>query len=186
MSGAAVSGELQIAGVLPVQAVRWGVKGAGASAWLQRCGIAVPGAPNRATHWAQGRCLRLGHSEFLIEQDESDAATPLLPEVAPEDANAWQLLRSDSSVLLSGHHWPAALAQGCSFDFERLRAEPDLVVMTLFAGISVTFVREPGGDASLSLRLWCDASHSTYLDQCLQQIAATVPLETENESRRTP
>ncbi len=170
----AVSSEWRIAGVTPVQAMRWGVKGAGAPAWLQRCGIAVPGAPNRVIHWQGGRCLRLGHSEFLIEQDEPGAATPLLHDDAPEDANAWLLLRGDCSVLLSGPPWPAALAQGCSFDFERLRTEPDLVVMTLFAGISVTFVREPAADpdAPLSLRLWCDPSHSTYLDQCLQQIAA--------------
>ncbi|MDQ2639124.1 MAG: hypothetical protein M3Y79_00885 [Pseudomonadota bacterium] len=174
-----------MSGARSAPARRWGVKGPGALAWLQRCGIAVPAAPNRVIHWHGGRCLRLGNSEFLIEQDDS-AAAPLIADDAPADANAWVLLRSDCSVLLSGHPWPAALAQGCSFDFERLRTTPDLVVMTLFAGISVTFVREPGADASLSLRLWCDASHCTYLDQCLQQIAAPVPLETENESRRTP
>lgn len=170
---AAASTSMQVPGVLPALARRWGVKGAGALAWLQRCGIAVPGAPNRVIHWHDGRCLRLGNSEFLIEQDDASAA-PLVPDEAPADANAWVLLRSDRSVVLSGHPWPTALAQGCSFDFERLRTEPDLVVMTLFAGISVTFVREPaaGTDAPLSLRLWCDASHSTFLDQCLQQVAA--------------
>lgn len=169
---AAHSTSIEVQGVARVQARRWGVKGPGAVAWLQQCGIAVPGAPNRVVHWRGGRCLRLGHSEFLIEQDDS-AAAPLLPDEAPADANAWVLLRSDCSVVLSGQAWPAALAQGCSFDFERLRTETDLVVMTLFAGISVTFVREPAdADAPLSLRLWCDASHSTFLDQCLQQIAA--------------
>ena len=163
----------QVPGVLPARTRRWGVKGAGALAWLQRCGIAVPGAPNRAIHWYGGRCLRLGSSEFLIEQDDANAA-PLIPDDAPADASAWALLRSDCSVVLSGHPWPAALAQGCSFDFDRLRAEPDLVVMTLFAGISVTFVREPAAstDAPLALRLWCDASYATYLDHCLQQLAS--------------
>lgn len=160
-------------GMARTQVRRWGVKGAGAVSWLQRCGIAVPGAVNRVIHWQGGRCLRLGNSEFLIEQDDTNAA-PLIPDQAPQDASAWVLLRSDCSVVLSGHPWPTALAQGCSFDFDRLRTEPDLVVMTLFAGISVTFVREPASDdALLSLRLWCDASHATYLDQCLQQIAAT-------------
>lgn len=168
----ASSTPIQVQGVLSVRARRWGVKGAGALAWLQRSGFAVPGAPNRVIHWHGGRCLRLGNSEFLIEQDDVTAA-PLIPDEAPADANAWVLLRSDCSLVLSGHPWPAALAQGCSFDFDRLRTEPDLAVMTLFAGISVTCVREPtGDDAHLSLRLWCDASHSTFLDQCLQQIAA--------------
>lgn len=164
---------LQVQGVLPAQVRRRGVKGPGALTWLQRCGIAVPGMANRVIHWHGGRCLRLGNSEFLIEQDDP-AAAPLIPDDAPADASAWVLLRSDRSVVLSGHPWPGALAQGCSFDFDRLRAEPDLVVMTLLAGISVTFVREPADtDAPLTLRLWCDASHSAFLDQCLQQIAAT-------------
>lgn len=166
------STSIEVQGVMPAQARRWGVKGPGALAWLQHCGMTVPAAPNRMVHWRGGRCLRLGQSEFLIEQDDF-AAAPLLCADAPADANAWVLLRSDCSVVLSGQAWPAALAQGCSFDFERLRTETDLVVMTLFAGISVTFVREPAdADAPLSLRLWCDASHSTFLDQCLQQIAA--------------
>lgn len=166
---------LEAPGVQHVQARRWGVKGPGAATWLQQCGIAVPAGPNSVIHWYGGRCLRLGLSEFLIEQDDF-AAAPLLPDDAPADCDAWVLLRSDRSVLLAGHPWPAALAQGCSFNFERLRAEPYLVVMTLFAGIGVTFVREPSDtDAPLSLRLWCDASHATYLDQCLQQIAAPLP-----------
>jgi sarcosine oxidase, subunit gamma len=174
MSGSSPTA-VQVQGALPAAARRWGVKGPGALAWLHSRGITIPGAPNRVIHWHGGRCLRLGNSEFLIEQDEITAA-PLVPDDAPADANAWVLLRSDCCVVLSGHPWPAAMAQGCSFDFERLRADPDLVVMTLFAGISVTLVREPAGaDAPLSLRLWCDASHSLFLHQCLQQIALPRP-----------
>jgi sarcosine oxidase subunit gamma len=143
---------------------RFGVKGRHAPQWLQQQGIAVPDAPNHIARWSgqgDGRCLRLGHGEFLVE---TNAVPP-----APADDEVWLLLRSDFSVLLDGPHWPRQLAQLCAFDFQRLLASPDMVVMTLLAGISVTLVREPRPDAShMAMRLWCDASYSTYLQQCLQ------------------
>ncbi len=132
------------------------------------------------TRWREnggGRCLRLGNTEFLIEHDTDVASAPAQ---AATDG-AWLLLRSDASFLLDGAPWPEALAQVCSFDFRRFHDEPDLVVMTLLAGISVTLVREPQvADAPhLALRLWCDASYSTYLQHCLQHLArpATSPGE---------
>jgi len=167
----------QVLGVsAPPVAARYGAKGNEATGWLTRNGIPVPTAPNRFTHWQEhggGRCLRLGNTEFLIEHDAADIA-PSTP--AATDA-AWLLLRSDHSLLLEGPQWPEALSQVCSFDFRRFHDEPDMVVMTLLAGISVTLVREPrAADADadagqLALRLWCDASYATYLQQCLQQLA---------------
>jgi hypothetical protein len=113
-----------------------------------------------------GRCLRLGHSEFLVEQD----AAPV-----PQADDAWLLLRSDFCVLLDEARWPLRLAQVCSFDFERFHAQPDLVVMTLLAGISVTLVREPRpADVSrIALRLWCDATYTQYLQDCLQHLGGS-------------
>ncbi|MEO6185143.1 MAG: hypothetical protein ABIP38_05845, partial [Steroidobacteraceae bacterium] len=91
---------------------------------------------------------------------------------------AWTLIRADHSLLLHGPRWPAALAHVCSFDFGRLQAEPDLVVMTLLAGISVTLIREPSATDTASLRLWCDPGFALYLQQCLHtisQYAASAP-----------
>jgi sarcosine oxidase subunit gamma len=162
-----------VAGVTaPAVVARYGAKGNEATGWLTRNGIPIPTRPNRFTHWQEhggGRCLRLGNTEFLIEHDAADIA-PSTP--AATDA-AWLLLRSDHSLLLDGPQWPGLLAQLCSFDFRRLHNEPDMVVMTLLAGISVTLVREPhaASDEHLALRLWCDASYATYLQQCLQQLA---------------
>jgi sarcosine oxidase, subunit gamma len=162
-----------IPGVFPcTPGTRFGVKGAGAADWLAARGIAVPAAANRVGHWpgaGGGRCLRLGTTEFLVEYDAPDSSVPV---AAPGDA-AWILLRSDCSLLLDGPPWPAALSQACSFDFDRLHQEPDLVVMTLLAGISVVLAREPRAPAPpLALRLWCDASYGNYLQNCLQQLAA--------------
>jgi sarcosine oxidase subunit gamma len=158
---------------VPAVGVRYGVKGADAAGWLARHGIAVPNAPNRVVHWQDnggGRCLRLGSSEFLIEQDAAGSVPPATNATAE---STWVLLRSDASLLLDGASWPRELAQACSFDFGRFRDEPDLVVMTLLAGISVTLVREPRqAESRIALRLWCDASYATYLQQCLRQLAA--------------
>jgi sarcosine oxidase subunit gamma len=164
-----------LAGVLILEAgVRYGVKGARAAAWLAQRGIGVPVAPNRALHWrgsGGGRCLRLGSTEFLVEYDATNAA---IPAQAAEDG-AYLLLRSDFSLLLDPS-WTRALAQACSFDFQRLCDEPEMVVMTLLAGISVTLVREPRpNDAGITLRLWCDASYAPYLQQCLHQLARPAP-----------
>jgi sarcosine oxidase subunit gamma len=157
---------------------RYGVKGADAARWLAGRGIAVPDGPNRAAHWSGeggGRCLRLGHSEFLIEHDAPGSAAPGPGQAARDGAPAaWILLRSDCSLLLDGPALPDVLAHACSLDFHRLQHEPDLVVMTLLAGIGVTLLREPrpAGDSQLALRLWCDPSYATYLQECLQHLAA--------------
>jgi len=154
------------AGVMqPAVASRFGVKGPMAPGWLAQQGIAVPDAPNHIARWSTnggGRCLRLGHGEFLVEHD-----SPATTSAAGEDV--WLLLRSDFSVVLDGPHWLPLLAQLCSYDFRRFDTDPDLVVMTLLAGISVTLAREPRSDpSSFALRLWCDASYTHYLQDCLR------------------
>jgi hypothetical protein len=155
---------------------RFGVKGSDAPAWLQHMGLTIPARPNSVAHWSAqepfgaGRCLRQGSTEFLIELDGE--TMPALP-ANQAFSNAWKLTRSDHSLLLRGGSWPRALGQICSFDFKRLDDEPDLVVMTLMAGIGVTLIREPAGVTDTCLRLWCDASFSTYLQQCLHSLGGS-------------
>jgi len=162
----------------PAVHARFGLKGPDAPALLEHLGLRIPALPNRVTHWhvgeefGSGRCLRQGSSEFLIELDSNAPPVPLASALQPR---AWTLIRADHSLLLDGSAWPQKLAQLCSFDFERLRSEPDLVVMTLMAGISVTLIREPQvaapRAADMPLRLWCDAGFSTYLQDCLHSIS---------------
>jgi sarcosine oxidase subunit gamma len=162
-----------IAGVTSATvAARFGLKGPQAPGWLAAQGIRVPGEPNHIARWSEnggGRCLRLGHGEFLVEQDHGAS----LPVATSEDV--FVLLRSDASLVLDGPLWPRRLAQVCAFDFRRFDTAPDLVVMTLLAGISVTLVREPRPDdsTSIALRLWCDATHATYLQHCLRHLGET-------------
>ncbi len=153
---------------------RFGIKGSDAPALLQHLGLRIPMQPNRVTHWqaneawGSGRCLRQGNTEFLIELDAADKSAPPADPAFP---NAWTLIRSDHSLVLRGDNWPRDLSQICSFDFTQLIDAPDLVVMTMMAGIGVTLIREPSGSTSESaLRLWCDASFSTYLQECLNTL----------------
>lgn len=156
-------------------ASRFGIKGSDAAALLQHAGFSIPVRPNSVIHWqshapaGSGRCLRQGSNEFLIELDSAHALPDLSSTSFP---NAWLLIRSDHSLVLSGSYWPARLSRLCSFDFARLQDEPDQVVMTLLAGISVTLIREPSSQ-STGLRLWCDASFSDYLQQCLHSIGGS-------------
>lgn len=157
----------------PHVATRVGLKGTDAAAWLAQQGVRVPANANQVTHWhgtdsaGSGRCLRQGNTEFLIEFDESGRT--LAP--PPAGTAAWTLIRSDFSLVLTGDHWSDALAQITSFDLQRLRNEPDLLVMTQLAGIGVTLVREPAAEATFALRLWCDASYGPYLLHCLDHLA---------------
>jgi sarcosine oxidase subunit gamma len=172
MSG--VASVQTIPGVTTMQAgARFGVKGADAATWLAQRSIVVPDAPNCIARWEGGRCLRLGNTEFLVELDAPDSPAPSADDNAANTGSAWLLQRSDHSLLLTGAPWPDELARVCSFDFERWRDEPDLVVMTLLAGIGVTLALEPAADGHHALRLWCDASYAPYLNDCLHQLAAT-------------
>jgi hypothetical protein len=154
---------------------RFGLKGSDASALLQHLGLRIPAQPNRVTHWlaqepwGSGRCLRQGNTEFLIELDSAHDAA--LVQADPAFPNAWILNRGDHSLVLRGDALQHELAQICSFDFTRLADEPDLVVMTVMAGISVTLVQEPTSpETEFALRLWCDASFATYLQECLNTL----------------
>ncbi len=155
---------------------RLGIKGPDAPALLEQQGLRIPLLPNRVVHWqadepwGRGRCLRQGSTEFLVELDSASA-----PQVSANAAlpRVWQLARCDHSLVLEGAAWRHALPHICSFDFERLSDEPDLVVMTLMAGISVTVIRQPQASVHLTdmaLRLWCDASFSIYLQECLRSL----------------
>ena len=89
-----------------------------------------------------------------------------------------QVLRTTRKEILRDHiavePQYSNIKDECYAGFDRLRADPGLIVMTLLAGISVTLAAEPRPDESspFALRLWCDASYALYLDHCLQQLAA--------------
>lgn len=160
-------------------AARLGLKGPDAPRLLQQAGVAIPEAPNAIARYAGdsglSRCLRLGHTEFLLEQDTGGETIERLRTLAAAEPRARPVLRCDYSVALAGSGLYDALARICSFDFASLRAAPDSAVMTLAAGISVTLALDSAisaDHAAPMLRLWCDPSYGTYFEQTLDSLSA--------------
>jgi hypothetical protein len=160
-------------------AARLGLKGPDAPRLLQQAGVVIPEVPNaisRATgHGGLSRCLRLGHTEFLLEQDSGDDVIERLRALAAADPRARPVLRCDYSVLLGGSGVFDALSRICSFDCPSLLSVPHTAVMTLAAGISVTLALDSadGADrAAPALRLWTDASYGTYFEQTLRSLSS--------------
>jgi sarcosine oxidase, subunit gamma len=149
------------------------VKGPDAALLLGQLGLPVPALPNRYTrldaarHAGGGRCLRLGNSEFLVEQDGADSAVVGLQDaLASTTLRAWPALRCDRSLTLRGANASTLLLQICDFDFATLETTPDAAVMTLMAEISVILVRDDD-DAAQGIRIWCDPGYGDYLHDCL-------------------
>ena len=173
---------LQVKAVQP--AARMGLKGPEAAALLQQAGIPVPALPNRMLT-GKVRVLRLGSTEFILEQDDGCEAISAVRTLARSAGlRAWPVLRADCCLLLTGDAMFERLSRVCAFDFSQLGAQPDLAVMTLLADISVTFTLEPAAAAGAlhatspaapSLRLWADPGFATYLAQTLRSLSSDVP-----------
>jgi hypothetical protein len=177
-------------------AARLGVKGPDAPAVLERAGVVIPHRVNSIIRFNSSsasqivraddapsrlsRCLRLGATEFLLEQDEGpDAVNAVRESVLRAEQRAWPVLRTDYSALIGGTATLQRLAQFCAFDFEALltgataaspsgnAVAPDTVVMTLLAQISVTLTVECADATAPQLRLWTDASFGEYLEHTL-------------------
>lgn len=158
---------LMLSPVIP--RARVGLKGRDAAATLEGAGIRVPPRANCLVHGGGlSRCLRLGSTEFLLEDDADTARLADLRQVASAATlRAYVAPRADFSALLSGPAVFDSLSPYCSFDFTALRAAPDTVVMTLLADISVVLALEPGEDSAPRLRLWADAGFAHYLTETL-------------------
>ncbi|HXR51748.1 MAG TPA: hypothetical protein VN762_06385 [Steroidobacteraceae bacterium] len=161
---------------------RLGLKGADAARLLLDCGIAIPDSPNAVTHGdgaslaGLSRCLRLGHSEFLLEEDQHAGAIESIRTQAGAAAmRAWCVLRTDYSALIGGAAVFDQLSRIASFDFRQLLHAPERVVMTLVADISMTLVMEDAIASAPRLRLWADASFGTYLEQTLHSLSTIPP-----------
>ena len=179
-------------------AARLGLKGPDAPGLLQRAGITIPAHANGITRSpgsalaGLSRCLRLGSTEFLLEQDEAvDAVHAIHQHAQRADQRAWPVIRADFTALIGGTEAFTHLSRLASFDFESwLAAEAQAaaataaspapaasgaVVMTLLADISITLAIESADAAAPQLRLWADASFAGYLQQTLQSLCPSPP-----------
>jgi len=152
---------------------RIGLKGPNASAWLQERGIAMP---ERANSWCltseddQNICVRLGATEFLLEQTDGNTLRRFTAQLATFIPGVYLVLREDRAFVLGGEDADEVLAQMCNVNFAALRSESQEAVMTLMIGVAVTVVLQ-GNAAQRRYRIWCDPSYGDYLWSSLQEVA---------------
>jgi sarcosine oxidase subunit gamma len=158
---------------------RFGVKGAGAAAWLADFGITVE-QPNR---WiplaAGGLALRLGLSEYLIEDGFSNTgfsnigfSNTIVSHLATCDSyphQVYPVLRQDLALALCGNQLPALMLQTCNLDFRALNLTENPVVLTTMVGVTVTIL--PSERNGLPFyRIWCDSTFGSYFWHTLLNI----------------
>ena len=171
----------QIAGICDVSCLqRFGVKGPQAEQWLTQRNIALPAANNSWASSGTGEgtslVLRLGSSEFLIEQQLNNTSNGLPDDRSlsqPIAAGVYRVQRNDAAFILSGSRIQDLLSELCLLDLRDKALAGDAVVMTQVAGISATLLRQPapGNQTRTVYRLWCDGSYGAYMWQTLTQLA---------------
>lgn len=150
---------------------RHGVKGPQASQWLVEHELAIPPKPNS---WVickeKSLVLRLGMSEFLIEDLIGGHACKGLAGDKQRVAGVYQVPRADASFILSGSEVLGLFSELCSLDLRDKALLPDEVVMTQVAGVSATILRQTL-DGEHVYRLWCDGTYGAYMWDVLLKIA---------------
>lgn len=151
---------------------RFGVKGAGAAAWLESQGILLPECPNTWCSLPEGGLVaRLGVSEFLLEDGLYGNAVSQLKEKCQQlPSKVYPVLRQDAAIALCGAAVNELLLQTCSFNFRALSLEERPLVLTSMVGVGVTVI--PGNAEQPLYRIWCDGTYGAYLWRTLVAIAA--------------
>lgn len=150
---------------------RFGVKGAGAAAWLENQGIQPPIHPNTWCPLPDGSLVaRLGTSEFLIEDGLSSNVATQLMQIQQFPSQVYPVLRQDAAIALCGEAVNELLLQTCSFNFLALSLAERPVVVTSIVGVAAIVIpHERAGQ--LLYRIWCDGTYGAYLWRTLVAIA---------------
>ncbi|MGB2831330.1 MAG: sarcosine oxidase subunit gamma [Methylotenera sp.] len=162
----------KVLGVADVSCLsRYGVKGPNATQWLLERGIAIPTSPNAWTMCEQKTLvLRLGSSEFLIEDQLGGSACNRLTSDTTCVASVYKVPRADAAFIVSGSEALNLFSELCSLDLrEKSLAAKDLI-MTQVAGISATVIRQTLNGESI-YRVWCDGTYGPYMWEILIEIA---------------
>jgi len=162
----------KVLGVADVSCLsRYGVKGPNATQWLLERGIAIPTNPNAWTMCEQKTLvLRLGSSEFLIEDQLGGSACSRLASDTTRVASVYKVPRADAAFIVSGSEALNLFSELCSLDLrEKSLAAKDLI-MTQVAGISATIIRQTLNGEPV-YRVWCDGTYGPYMWEVLIEIA---------------
>ena len=164
---------------------RYGVKGAQAANWLAKHGVAIPNQPNSWVLSGQTLVMRLGSSEFLLEdqllenqllenqmienQTGGETCNKLLADTL-RVPNVYKVPRADAAYLLAGSGVLNLFAELCPLDLRESALLENDVVMTQVAGISATILRQTLNGETV-YRLWCDGTYNVYMQHVLDEIA---------------
>ena len=162
----------KILGVTDVSCLeRYGVKGPQASKWLADHELAIPSNPNSWTLSNQKTLvLRLGSSEFLIEDQLGGSASKKLAADTTRVEGLYPVPRADAAFILSGSEVLNLLSELCSLDLRNNALLANDVVMTQVAGISAIVMRQTLNGEQV-YRLWCDGTYGSYMWEMLLEIA---------------
>ena len=150
---------------------RYGVKGPQAEKWLLGHGVAVP---KNANSWVlnAGKTLvmRLGSSEFLIEDLAGGKICKKLAADNVRVAGVYKVPHADAAYLLAGSEVLNLLSEVCALDLRESALPENQLVMTQVAGISATVLWQSIDNETI-YRLWCDGTYSVYMKHVLLEIA---------------
>lgn len=151
---------------------KFGVKGAKAGEWLLAQKVKFPDQANSWQLWNENSLiLRLGSSEFLIEDLPKGTHVALLTEaIQNESSHIYYVPRADAAFILTGDEALDLLSEICMLDLTNL-ANSNTLYMTQIAGISATILNNNG-----SYHIWCDGTYERYMQETL----TTISLELNN------
>jgi sarcosine oxidase, subunit gamma len=153
---------------------RYGVKGTQAATWLAKHGVKIPAAPNTWVLSGQTLVMRLGSSEFLLEDQAGGETCKKLLADTLRVPGVYKVPRADAAYLLDGSGVLNLLSELSALDLRENSLLENDVVMTQVAGISATILRQTINDETV-YRLWCDGTYAAFMTHTLTEI--TVELE---------
>ena len=163
----------QVLGVTDVSCFRrFGVKGAGAADWLAAQGLKIPPDSNTSGQDNHTLVLRLGSTEFLLEdQLAGDTCIKLDARCQGNMPGVYKVARADAAFIISGDKVVSMLAELCKLDLSANVFTAQQVMMTQVADIAAIIAHQTINGGSV-LRLWCDGTYGGYMWQVLLKLAA--------------
>jgi sarcosine oxidase subunit gamma len=162
----------KVLGVADVSCLqRYGVKGPNATQWLVGHGIAIPTNHNAWTLSEQKTLvLRLGSSEYLIEDQLGEAACSKLASDTARVASVYTVPRADAAFIVSGSQALNLFSELCALDLRDKSFAAKEVIMTQVAAISATIIRQTLNGETI-YRIWCDGTYGAYMWEVLLEVA---------------
>ncbi len=142
---------------------RFGLKGPKASEWLQTAGIKLPKTANSWTLQDNGSLLmRLGNTEFLLEDRLENDMARMLNNKALNEAGIHKVMRNDAAFIVSGELTSALFSEVCAIDLDSGILAENSLVMTVIADVSATLLKQTLNGQAV-YRIWCDGTFGSYL-----------------------